>query len=50
MAKVAMEACVRDIDAWMTANMLKMNRDKTELLVLKARHRPLPPTDVYLSL
>ena len=43
MAKVAMEACVRDIDAWMTANMLKMNRDKTELLVLKARHRPLPP-------
>ena len=43
MAKVAMEACVRDIDAWMTANMLKMNRDKTELLVLKALHRPLPP-------
>ena len=43
MAKVAMEACVRDIDAWMTANMLKMNRDKTELLVLKARHHPLPP-------
>ena len=38
-----MEACVRDIDTWMTANMLKMNRDKTELLVLKARHRPLPP-------
>jgi len=34
MAKVAMEACVRDIDAWMTANMFKMNRDKTELLVL----------------
>ena len=43
MAKVAMETCVRAIDAWMTANMLKMNRDKTELLVLKARHRPLPP-------
>ena len=43
MAKAAMEACVRDIDTWMTANMLKMNRDKTELLVLKARHRPLPP-------
>ena len=43
MAKAAMEACVRDIDTWMTANILKMNRDKTELLVLKARHRPLPP-------
>ena len=43
MAKVAMEACVREVDAWMTANMFKMNRDKTELLVLIARHRPLPP-------
>ena len=43
MAKAAMEACVRDIDTWMTANMLKMNRDKTELLVLKARHCPHTP-------
>ena len=43
MVKVMMEACVRDIDVWMTANMLKMNRDKTELLVLNGRHRPLPP-------
>ena len=31
MAKVMMEACVSDIDVWMAANMLKMNRDKTEL-------------------
>ena len=38
-----MEACVCDIDAWMTVNMLKMNRDKTELLVLNVRHHPLPP-------
>ena len=38
-----MEACVRDIDAWMIANLLKMNRDKTELLALNGRHRPLPP-------
>ena len=37
------EACVRDIDVWMTVNMLKMNRDKTELLVLNGRQRPLPP-------
>ena len=43
MAKVMMEACVRDIDVWMTVNMLKMNRDKTELLVLNGRQRPLPP-------
>ena len=43
MVKVAMKACVRDIDAWMAANMFKINRNKTELLVLNARHRPLPP-------
>ena len=41
--KLVIEECVRDIDAWMTVNMLKMNRDKTELLVLSACHRPLPP-------
>ena len=38
-----MEACVRDMDVWMTVNMLKMDRDKTELLVLNGRQRPLPP-------
>ena len=27
----------------MTANMLKMNKDKTEFLVLNGHHRPLPP-------
>ena len=27
LAKLATEDCVRDIDAWMTVNMLKMNRD-----------------------
>ena len=43
MAKVMMEACVRDIDVWMTVNMFKMNRDETELLVLNGRQRPLPP-------
>jgi hypothetical protein len=43
LAKSKIEACVSDIDAWMTSNMLKMNRDKTELLVLSARHLPQPP-------
>ncbi|CAH3030020.1 unnamed protein product, partial [Porites evermanni] len=27
------ESCVRDIDHWMSCNKLKLNRDKTELLV-----------------
>ena len=29
LAKSVIEDCVRDIDAWMTVHMLKMNRDKT---------------------
>ena len=43
LAKLAIEDCLRDIDAWMTANMLKMNRDKTELVVLNASLHPPPP-------
>ena len=30
LAKLAIEDCVRDIDAWMTVNVLKINRDKIE--------------------
>ena len=36
------EACVSEIDLWMLCNKLKLNRGKTELLILSARHRPLP--------
>ena len=34
-ATLIVEKCVRDIDAWMAANKLKLNRDKTY-----AHHRP----------
>ena len=47
LAKLAVEDCVRDIYAWMTVNKLKMNRDKTELVVLNASHRqPSPLTSI----
>lgn len=36
------EKCVHDIDAWMAINKLKLNRDKTELLVLNAHHCTSP--------
>ena len=36
------ETCVSEIDTWMVCNKLKLNRGKTELLILSARHR-LPP-------
>lgn len=42
-AKIKIQACVRDIDRWMVTNRLKLNSDKTEVLVLSAAHRPRPP-------
>ena len=37
------QSCISDITNWMTSNKLMLNSDKTELLVLNACHRPLPP-------
>ena len=37
------EACIKDTDAWMLSNMLKLNKDKTELLVIGSQYR-LPPS------
>ena len=37
------ESCLNDNDAWMLANMLKLNRDKTELLVIGPKHKVNPP-------
>ena len=31
---LAIESCLNDIDAWMLTNMLKLNKEKTELLVI----------------
>ena len=35
-------------DAWMACNKLELNGGKTELLVLNACHRPLPPLESLL--
>ncbi|KAL9967819.1 hypothetical protein ACROYT_G026116 [Oculina patagonica] len=42
------EACVSEIDSWMVSNKLKLNRGKTELLILSPRHRP-PPSIEYVD-
>ncbi|XP_073246955.1 uncharacterized protein [Porites lutea] len=42
------ESCVRDIDRWMSCNKLKLNRDKTELLVFSSKYRPRPSLDSIL--
>ena len=38
------EACVSHVDSWLVRNKLKVNRGKTELLILNASHRPRPPS------
>jgi len=43
LVKQRVESCVQAIQMWMTSNRLKLNSDKTELLILNARHRPSPP-------
>ena len=37
------EACVQEIDTWMLLNKLKLNREKTELLLISSLHRARPP-------
>ena len=43
----AIESCLNDIDAWMLANMLKLSKDKTELLVIGPKHIVNPPITKY---
>ena len=35
----------KDICDWMLCNKLKLNQDKTELLVISSKYRPRPPLD-----
>ena len=44
-SKSLIEECIQDVQLWMVANKLKLNGDKTELLVLTARQHPQPPLD-----
>ena len=43
--KMSLELCVKDIGDWMQRNKLKLNQDKTELLVISSKYRPRPPLD-----
>ena len=40
------EVCLCELNQWMLLNNLPLNNDKTELLVLHAKHRPKPPLDL----
>ena len=41
-AKLKMQSCVDDINKWMCMNKLKLNSDKTELLVLSSPYSTKP--------
>jgi hypothetical protein len=38
-AKLRIEQCLIDIDRWMSSNKLKLNKDKTELLLFHSKFR-----------
>ena len=40
------EVCLCELNQWMLLNNLQLNNDKTELLVLHAKHRPKPALDL----
>ena len=42
LAKSRVEHCVEEIDRWMISNKLKLNDDKTELIVFSSKLRPRP--------
>ena len=40
--KLSVERCVKEIDLWMCKNLLKLNQDKTELIVISSKFRNRP--------
>ena len=44
-AKSKMEACIDDIRQWMNQNFLKLNEEKTEILLVNAPWRPQVPLE-----
>ena len=42
-ARFRVEVCLCELNQWTLLNNLQLNNDKTELLVLHAKHHPKPP-------
>ena len=47
--RVRLEACLSDISKWMSSNMLKLNHDKTELVVFAPRKSARDLADIRLT-
>ena len=48
--KSAIEACVADVGGWMNRNMLKLNQEKSELIVFSYKHRIRRVNDLSLTI
>ena len=48
-AVALIEACVSDIRAWMTNNYLKLNEDKTELIVFTSSRSATPDLNINIG-
>jgi hypothetical protein len=45
-----LESCLSDISTWMCGNMLKLNEDKTELIIFAPKHRVKDLSNCHLSI
>ena len=43
--RTTIQQCVRDIVNWTVINKLKLNQDKTEVVLISSRYCPRPPLE-----
>ena len=48
--RTAIAACVADVGGWMNRNMLKLNQEKSELIVFSSKHRIRRVNDLSLTI
>jgi hypothetical protein len=47
--RTIMEACVNDISTWMSNNKLKLNQNKTELIVFSSKYKTTDTSQMYIN-
>ena len=49
-ARSRIELCIKDIKSWMTDNKLKLNDDKTELIIITSKYHQAKPVTESLQI
>ena len=47
-SKIRMEKCILEIGNWLMLNKLKLNSDKTELILVHSRYHLMPPLNYIM--